>query len=67
MKSEIIKQDNVVELQNALNEWLEKNKNIQIISLTPYTVMLHDFMNYNPNEIANQWYEYTVIILYEEI
>lgn len=67
MKIKIITEQSTDSLTDKVNEWLKRNENIEIISLTPYFTVLNERYNYSPDTIANQWFEYSMTILYRPI
>lgn len=64
MKVKIITENFNENLEKSLNNWLEENPGIKVISITPYFVTMIERFHHD-SSIANQWHEYTVTVLYE--
>lgn len=65
IKSKILTGCGVLDLDKKLSDFLLENKGIEVISLTPYFTTIVERFSYGTNDIANQWHEYTITILYK--
>jgi hypothetical protein len=65
MKIKIFSEDSTERLDDVLNEWIKKNPHREVQSLSIKANMMQEYFIHNPTEIANQWVQYTVVILYE--
>ena len=66
MKVKIFIESFTNQLEDAINKWLEENPEVEIISMYPYICVLHDLYENYPTQIANQWKESTMTILYKD-
>jgi hypothetical protein len=65
MNVEIFSQNSVTEIEDSMNEWIEKNPNFEIITVVPYATMMHQLYYEREPTVCNQWTEYIWTVIYK--